>query len=376
MRNLTFVVNPIAGLGGRVGLKGTDGCVELALQKGAHPRAGARAELAVRSFLEQVGPSRVKGVHWLTCAGTMGEDVLRGCGVERLTVVHTPPEPLSTTARDTQMCVTASLDAGSELVVFCGGDGTARDVAGAVGERRVPIVGIPAGVKMHSGVFAVDPVSAGSLLAGFLEGRCSLEERELIDLDEEAYRRGEWRFRMCGSALTPAERGYMQAAKTVYEESGEDVVSSIAEHVRELMHEQPERVWVFGAGSTVARIAERLGLKATLLGIDVYRGTAVEALDVDERGLLESLKGGVSASLLLCPVGGQGFILGRGNLQVSPEVIRRIGPENVLVVATPRKLLDTPLLRVDTGDPDLDREFRGYIYVVTGYRTRRLVRVG
>jgi len=374
VQRIGFLVNPIAGMGGRVGLKGTDGVVEEARAAGAVPQAPARAATFLQAFWSRHAGNPRMAVRWLTCSGPMGGDVLEAAGgpPDAREVVHRVRD--GTTAEDTKAAARALVSAGVELVLFCGGDGTARDVAEAVGD--LPMLGIPAGVKMHSGVFAVSPAAAAEILAAFLRGELRTGHAEVLDLDEEAYRKGEWRIRLFGTAKTLIEPHLVQAGKLMVAEISEaDVLAELAEHVGELLAAEPDTLFLLGPGSTLHTIAERLGLEKTLLGIDAVLSGATIAKDLNEAGLLALLDRHPPAKLVVSPIGAQGFILGRGNLQVSPAVLRRIGTRNVLVVGTPGKLASTPVLRVDTGDEALDAEFhkREYLFVIVGYRTSRLM---
>jgi len=374
VRRIGFVVNPIAGMGGRVGLKGTDGVADLALAAGAEPVAGPRARAFAEAFGRAAREDPNLQVTWITGAGGMGERPLREAGIpaDRIEVVHTPPDRSS--AEDSKRTVEASSARGGELVIFCGGDGTARDVAAAVRDH-IPILGIPAGVKMYSGVFAVSPHAAADLLAAFLRGELRKGSGELLDLDEEAYRRGEWRVRLFSTAKTLVEPHLVSAGKMMVSEvSEESVRAELATHVSELFETHPDTLFLLGPGSTIHSIATALGIEKTLLGIDAVLGGKTIAQDLNEKRILELLDRHPKAKLVVSPIGAQGFILGRGNLQVSPAVLRRIGTENLIVVATPGKLAATPILRVDTGDPNLDKEFRDreYLFVIIGYRTSKL----
>lgn len=374
MSRIGLVVNPIAGMGGRVGLKGTDHVADRARAAGAEPVAPGRMALFLRTFLKLQGREPGLDVHWLTCGGPMGYDELDAAGAapSDLEVVHTPGSP--TTADDTKRAATACVAARAELLLFCGGDGTARDVAETV-KDAIPVLGIPSGVKMHSGVFAVDPRAAAEALAAFLRGELRVGEAEILDLDEEAYRMGEWRVRLYASARTLVEPNLVQADKMMFAEmSEEDVRLELAEHFRDLFNEEPHTLFLLGPGSTLESIAKRLHLEKTLLGIDAAVGGRTIATDLDEKGILSLLDRYPKAKLVVSPIGAQGFVLGRGNLQVSPEVVRRVGTRNLLVVATPAKLAATPILRVDTGDERLDEEIRRkeYLFVLIGYRTTKL----
>ncbi|MDV2481007.1 ATP-NAD kinase family protein [Methanoculleus sp. Wushi-C6] len=357
-----FLLNPVAGLGGAVGLKGTDGHVAEALRRGAVPHACDRAVQAL-SLL------RDDDIAWYTCAGSMGEDVLERAGIDRSTVLYRPGVP--TAASDTKAACRTFLDAGVDLVVFCGGDGTARDVFDAV-ERSIPILGIPAGVKMYSAVFAVNPAAAADLIRQ--AGRIPCRDSEVMDVDEEAYRSGRLSARLYGYACVPYIPERTQGGKQVFEQQDEErAKDDIAAFMAEIM--LPETIYIIGAGSTTARIMERLDLAPTLLGIDVVQNGEVLARDADERTLLALLDEHPRAKIVVSPIGAQGFVLGRGNQQISPPVLRKAGLSNLIVVATPGKLAGTPLLYVDSGDPALDREIGDSLQVISGYRIAQRKRV-
>jgi predicted polyphosphate/ATP-dependent NAD kinase len=367
---LGFVVNPIAGMGGRVGLKGTDGVEEVARASGGKPVSPERAVRFLTALRELPQPK--PRIDWLTCSGVMGNDELQAAGFAEIEVVHCPGA--STTADDTKLAARSFVERGVDLVLFCGGDGTARDVAEAVGSR-VPILGIPAGVKMHSGVFAVNPAAGARVLAAFLRGQLRVGEADLLDLDEAAYRSGEWKVRLFATTKTVVEPNLVQTGKMLFAEVTDDATQiELAEHFKELFEEEQDTVFLFGPGSTLQGIAARVGFEKSLLGIDAVLGGKTVARDVDERGILEILDRHPKAKIVVSPIGAQGFVLGRGNLQLSPAVLRRIGLPNLLVVATPSKLAATPILRVDTRDEALDADLRSkkYLFVLIGYRTTKL----
>ena len=380
MKRLGFVVNPIAGLGGRVGLKGTDGVVQKALDMGAVPRAPNRSMEALSRLKEAFIRHRLKEeVRWITAGGEMGEDELKAMDVDLWSIecVHRPDG--ATTAEDTKEFVRRAIDTGVELIVFCGGDGTARDVFEAAGTE--PIFGIPSGVKMYSGVFAIDPYSAGELLEFYIRGEMTTGEGEIMDLDEERYRKGDWNIRLFGIATTLLEPAFIQTGKfMVAEQEVNTFLEEIADDIAERVQEEPGSIFILGPGGTLSTIGERLGIDKTLLGIDVVKGSEQIGRDVTEKGLLSIIREeppGTPCHIVVSPIGGQGFFLGRGNLQVSPDVIRRAGIGNIIIVSVPQKLDRTDALRVDTGDHDLDMKFRamGSFKVLTGYRTYRIKKI-
>ncbi len=376
MRRLGFLINPIAGMGGRVGLKGTDGKLAEALKLGATPIAAAQAGrmLARLRLLVAESVPRID-IAWTACGDSMGVDALAAAGFEHIETVH---RPAADSGRDDTLTAARAIsEAGVELLIFCGGDGTARDVREGAG-AEVPLLGIPSGVKMFSGVFGTTPEHAADIVAEFLSGRLELADADILDLDEESYRRGEWRSKIFGSAKTPFEPVYTQSAKSLIGGASEaDAKEDIARFLHDEYADTAGLLLLLGAGSTVEAVGEAFGIDKTLLGIDAVADGKQVGADLNERGILELLDRYEDVRLVVSPIGAQGFVLGRGTQQISPAVIRRIGREGLVVVSTPAKLAATPSLRFDSGDPDLDADLRGdgFLPVVTGYRFSKRVKV-
>ncbi|MFB6218257.1 MAG: ATP-NAD kinase family protein, partial [Halobacteriaceae archaeon] len=344
-------VNPIAGMGGRVGLKGTDGKVAEARARGAEPRAPERAVRA----LETLGTFAAD--LWLyTYGGEMGENEARDAGLDPGVVGRPEGE---TTAADTRRAVREFVERDVDVVVFVGGDGTAVDVAEALDElgADTPMLGVPAGVKVYSAVFAVSPEAAGRIAATF----SGTEEREVSDIDEDAYREGEVRAEPKAVARVPVADD-LQAGKQTPGGSVESLARGVADDT------EPGVTYVLGPGGTLGEIKRALGFEGSPLGVDVYRDGEVLVRDGGEADILAAL--GERNVVVVSPIGGQGFVFGRGNDQLSPAVIRRCDLD---IVASRRKLDGLGVLRADTGDPDLDDELRGWHRVRVGRYERRLV---
>lgn len=376
MSRVGFVINPIAGMGGRVGLKGTDGVVEEAERRGAIPGANARAIEMLCEFrrLANERPN-APAVKWYSATGSMGCDALRAAGFDEIEIAHETATPPS--AKDTQAAAQAFLDADVDIILFCGGDGTARDIC-AVVDRKIPVLGIPAGVKMYSGVFGVSPVHSAHVLIRYLAGEIGLGDAEIVDLDEDEYRRDRWAVRIYMAACTPSEPTYVQAAKTLIADAHEeDIKNDIAEHLREEIAANPDTLYLLGPGSTVQAVGRALRIDKTLLGIDAVAGGKTVGKDLGEKQILDLLDRYPRTRLVLSPIGAQGFVLGRGNQPLSPPVIRHIGADNIIVISTPAKLARTPHIRFDTGDAALDAEMisRKFLEVVIGYHRKRMVRI-
>jgi predicted polyphosphate/ATP-dependent NAD kinase len=258
--------------------------------------------------------------------------------------------------------------------LFAGGDGTARDIYEAIG-NDFPVLGIPAGVKIYSAVYGITPHSAGELAAQFLRGgRVRLRESEVLDLDEASYRKGRIITNLYGYLKIPYRREHVQNQKVPTPASESVQAQAIAAEVVERM--TPGTAYLLGPGTTTRAIAERLGLPKTLVGVDIITHDEMLAADVSEQQILEILEQR-PLGLILTPTGGQGFLLGRGNQQISPEVIKRTGRENILIVCLASKiaaLRGGPLL-VDTGDLETDHLLAGYTEVVTGYHEKIIYKV-
>lgn len=369
-----FLVNPIAGMGGRVGLKGTDGVVDKAVRLGAKPAARQKAEETLREFCAL--SSNHQDLQWVTCGGDMGNNELEYVGIQNRQIVYSPSGN-ATSADDTKNACEKLLENHIDLIVFCGGDGTARDIYGIV-ENKIPLLGIPAGVKMHSGVFGISTKATAKMLEEFINKHLTVGDVEIMDLDEELYRRGEWKVRLFGVAKGIIEPTYVQVGKACFESvSDNEVKDELADHINDELEKHMDWLFLFCSGGTIEYIAKKLNIEHTLLGIDAVYQKHLVGKDVNEEQILALMKKYPKAKILLSPIGAQGFILGRGNLQLSPAVINKIGIENIIVVATPSKLMYTPILRVDTGDKKLDRLFTAqeYLMVVIGYRLSRVVKL-
>lgn len=353
-----LVINPVAGMGGSVGLKGTDSEAVLteAVHRGAKPIAERRASEALRAAGD------LKGYQFFTAGGPMGGDLLSRYDVS-MTVVHAPAD--STTEEDTKRTAKALVDAGVDVIVFVGGDGTARDIHDAVGEG-VPVIGVPSGVKMHSGVFANTPRDAGVLLRRMRVETLPSKKAEVMDVDEGEVRQGRMSAKLYGHMLTPEDPGLIQPFKLILGGgSEEEHKEAIAQYMSESMHRGV--LYVLGPGSTVEALGRKLGIDKTLLGVDLVLDGKLVAKDVDERTVLSHLDKHPEARIVVSPIGAQGFIFGRGNQQISPQVIKRVGIRKVVILATPSKMKETRALKVDTGDKELDERLRGYGKVVIGY---------
>jgi len=382
-KQLGLIVNPVAGIGGRVGLKGSDGreIVARALALGAVREAPGRARLALARLA-----SLRDAIELVTCPGEMGADEARVCGFEPVVIdslaqrASADPGAQETTAEDTIAAARAMAEMDVELLLFAGGDGTARNVLDAVGDR-VPVLGIPAGVKIHSAVYATTPAAAGDLAAHFLGAHASatrVRECEVMDIDEEAFRAGRVSADLYGYLRVPFERALLQSAKMGSVAGDATTLAGIAADVVNDM--RSGALYIVGPGTTTRAIVERLGLAKTLLGVDVVCDGRLVAADVTERDLLDLLSGDAppEAHIVVTVIGGQGHIFGRGNQQISPAVIRACGTAHITVVATQTKLLSLqgrPLL-CDTGDPELDEQLSGYAKVITGPGERTMYRVG
>lgn len=374
MFKLGLIVNPYAGLGGSVALKGSDGAEirHEAMARGAEQRAAGRMVRALKLMQSRVPVTEIE----VYCfAGEMGEDTARQLGFTPRVIGAAQSSPSE--AEDTCAAARALMDARVDLILFAGGDGTARLIADVVGTRQ-PVLGVPSGVKMHSGVYAISPEGAGEILAQLINGQLvNVAERDVKDIDEDAFRNGQVRARFYGTLLVPEDSQFLQQVKNAGTERDELAQLDVAQEMIRQLDE--DTLYLVGPGSTTHMFLQELGLDGSLLGVDLLLNNELIARDVTAEQILSHLaahRG--SIKMIITVIGGQGHILGRGNQQFSPEVIRRVGKENIFIIAARGKILalqGRPLW-VDTNDPDLDQTFSGFMRVITSYNEQVLYPVG
>jgi len=368
-KKIGLIINPIAGMGGSVGLKGTDGkeILAKALMLGAKPVAPYRAEI----FLSHLNPLSGK-IDLLVGAGLMGEYEAKK--VKFKNIMPIGERKKETTAEDTKLIARVMMENNVDLLVFCGGDGTARDLMDVIG-LSLPVLGIPSGVKMHSAVFAVNPKAAANIVIRFINEGLPLKEAEVMDVDEESFRSGRLSAKLYGYMLVPYEPELIQGTKeaSILTDNELRNQAAIAVYFTERIME-PNTIYILGPGTTTRAIAALLDERKTLLGVDLLLNGKIIKHDVNEKEILESIRGR-KAKIVITPIGGQGFIFGRGNQQISPKVIREVGIENIIVIATKHKLKGLKKLRVDTGELELDQKLKGYMRVIVDYGEEMVMRV-
>ncbi|MEM4141210.1 MAG: ATP-NAD kinase family protein [Nitrososphaeria archaeon] len=370
--NLGFLVNPIAGMGGSVGLKGTDGheMYEKALELGAKPVAPEKAKHFLKYFNDL---AKDIDFNLYTAPKKMGEYECKEVGVSCIVVGEVGDE---TTSEDTVKICKNFLDLNLDLIVFVGGDGTARDVVKVVGQQK-PILGVPSGVKVYSSVFAINIKAAAENVYKFFKEGLPLMDAEVVDVDEDAFRRDQLSIKLYSYAKVPHEPTLIQGTKTPTQSDSDEKENqyAIAKYFVENM--DLDTLYILGPGTTVKAIADILGLEKTTLGVDVLLGKKLVAKDANEQKLIEILENYNlhPVKVIVSPLGVQGFIFGRGNQQISPKILSKISKDDVIIISTRSKLNKTPTLRIDTGDPKTDEKFKGYVKVIIDYNEELVTKI-
>jgi len=360
---VAFLINPIAGMGGRVGLKGTDNMLEEALKRGATPIAWKRAEEFISSI------SNIEKMIFISPIGDMGTKVLKKFKKIQVIPIEGFPNYPYTSAEDTKRAVRLFLKYSPDIIVFVGGDGTARDIVSIV--KDIPILGVPAGVKMYSSVFALTPRHAAMIVEEFLYKR-EVTESEVLDIDEEAFRHDRLEIKSFGYTLTPQSE-FVQASKELSSSAYDK--ESIAEYFIDFIFDS-KNLYILGPGTTVYEIKKRILGKGTILGVDIYSEEKC-LFDVSERDILEALERFryKKAFIVLTIIGGQGALFGRGNQQISSKIIEKVGIDNIIVVADSLKVRKLKRVYIDIDDEDIRASFPQYLRVLTGYGRYYLVEV-
>jgi len=357
-KKIGLIVNPVAGMGGSVGLKGTDGTAyKKALELDAQPVTPVRTSDLFKHIKKK------EEIYLFTAPGKMGEEHIHSFGIPYEIIGKAEKE---TSSVDTIKIAREMINRGIELLIFVGGDGTARNVCNAVG-LKIPVVAVPSGVKMFSAVFAYSSRAAAEMVDAFIEGSNSTEE-EVLDIDEIAFRENKLTSQLYGYLLVPNVKKFLQGGKECSNTSVSTVESkkNIARYVLENMDKST--LYLLGPGTTLKTIADTAGVTKTLLGVDALSNGRIVGTDLNEKGILSSFRDFQKIKIIVTPIGGNGFIFGRGSKQFTPEVLRHVGKENIIVVGTRDKLYKLQGLRVDTGDFGLDRVLSGYMNVIVDYK--------
>lgn len=372
MMKVGLIINPVAGIGGKVGLKGSDGAdtFEKAIELGAFPESGQKALAAIQR-LKEAGEE----IQLFTCPGKMGEDICKEAGMPAIIVGIFSED---TCKRDSKVCDTTSEDTvqavrmfrkeGVELILFAGGDGTARDIMDAAG-REVTVLGIPTGCKIHSGVYALNPEKAGRLAVEYITGKTKrTKEAEVMDIDEELFRQNIVQAKLYGYLQIPDDMRYVQNLKCGGgPESKKRSLELLADYIADMW--EKDTLYIVGTGSTTDAVMKRMGLPNTLLGVDLVWNNSVIASDCTESQILDEIQRHDKVKILVTVIGGQGYLFGRGNQQISAKVLQRVGKDNIIVAAAKDKMTELfgKPLYVDTGDAKVNEMLKGYIRVCVGY---------
>jgi predicted polyphosphate/ATP-dependent NAD kinase len=365
-----FIINPIAGVGGRLGLKGSDNVKEIwkVLEKGEGKKIAYDRALRFLKTIREIN----KDVLFLTVQGEMGEKALKKMDFIYETVTEIKGKRPS--RKDTKAAAKIFVEQEVDLIIFIGGDGTACDVYEVV-EDKIPLLAVPSGVKMHSACFALNPEIAGMIFRQFHEGQLNLTHAEVMDIDEEAFRAGRLSAELKGMVKIPylksaLQGGKMASASTSDEKEAQRIIGRRVSEDMDL-----DTLYLLGSGSTCKAVADHIGLEKTLLGVDAIYNRKMVQMDVNEKDILELLEKYDQAKIIVTIIGNQGFVFGRGNQQFSPKVIKKVGINNIILIATVSKLEKTEKLRVDTGDPKLDKDLAGFVRVITSYHEDIMMRI-
>lgn len=366
MRKIGLIINPIAGMGGSVGLKGTDGdTFKKAIEMGAKPITPDR----ILAFLSNI--KNKEKIHLLVAPRNMGANIIEDMGFDFEIVGDIGNE---TTAEDTKIIAKMMKQRNIELLIFCGGDGTARDIHDAI-DLSIPVVAIPSGVKMFSSVFAINPRAAAEIVDKFIEDIVKIDEGEVLDINEESFREGILDSKLYGYLNIAKVVNLLQAGKDsskigkTTEENKNEIAQQIIENL------ESDTLVLLGPGTTVKAISNQLKLPKSLLGVDALYNNEIVGIDLNEKGILELLPKYKKAIIIVSPIGGQGFIFGRGNKQFTPRIIDKIGRNNIKIVSTEDKIRKLRYLMVDTGDIRTDEILKGYIKVIIGYKEELIIEI-
>ena len=366
MKRIGLIANPIAGMGGSVGLKGTDGeIIKDAIELGATPVVPKRVEV----FLSHIKTK--DEIFLLVAPGKMGEDLVSGKGFKYEVIGHIQQY---TTAEDTKRIANLMLEEQVELLIFCGGDGTARDIFDAI-KLKIPVVAIPSGVKMFSSVFALNPKAAALIVDKFIEETIDKQEKEILDIDEDAFRDNRLVSKLYGYLVVPKIQNLTQNAKDS-SKVGRTIDENKYEIAQQIIETMEKKVlYLLGPGTTIKSITDQLNLDKSLLGVDAIYNKSLIVEDLNESGIVELLDKYQRVKIIITPIGGQGYVFGRGNKQFTPKILKRVGKKNIIIIGTEEKIKSLKCLRVDSGDDETDKMLEGFTKVIIGYKEELVIEI-
>ncbi len=360
-----LIINPIAGMGGRVGLKGTDGNLyQTALKLGAKPISINRT----LDFLNSL--NIINELFFIVPNGIMGEYVIKQSKIKNFKVINCAHDNYNTNKFDTINC-SKLISKEVDILVFSGGDGTARDIYDSI-KDSLPVIGIPSGVKMYSAIFAKNPREAAKVIESYFYGNSNIKLKEVLDIDEDEYRSNKLKIKLYGFMKSISSEGMVNVGKQAVYSSDEDEIMGISNYLKELI--KNDVIYIVGPGTTTYNVFKNLGIEKTVLGVDIIKNYKVIKFDANENDILNLIYN-QKAKIIISPIGGQGFLFGRGNQQISPKIIKMIGKENIIVISTISKLSSLKYLLVDTGDESVDNMLKGYIKVIFGYKQEKIIKI-
>ncbi len=315
MRKIAFFINPRAGEGKKLGLKSSDDIPQADYSE-------SESTIIGRNFVSSI--TFPESVHLIM----PDFEIYKSDGFMQFpyTLVKGWNNPSS--SADTKNFAKKAISEGAELLVFVGGDGTARDLLDAVG-HAVPVIGVPAGIKMYSSVFAYTWMDAVKELEFFLSNSVKFEDKEILDYDFK-----EDRLKLFGEMSGIQSKTYNQDPKQVFASTD---ISSLGYGIAADM--SSEISYIIGPGSTCNSILEALGVPGTdLLNFKIVKNRRVVKSRAGEEDILAAMKDG-NYRLIISPIGGMGILVGRGNYELSDRVLTELRPENLIIVATREKMI-------------------------------------
>ena len=290
-------------------------------------------------------------------------------------IIHNP-QSKKTSEADSVNLLNEFKNQNVDLIIYAGGDGTSVLVHSVINDS-IPVIAIPIGVKMYSGIFPVSPIHSADIFNEFINNTSNeYTLREISDLDDTLIEKGITSTKFAGYLKTPL----ITNLNFSLQESKGGGIASEKDELDNLIEDFNSRytnnsAYLLGPGSTTNSLIESKGLKGTLLGFDILQNNKIIKADCSEEDIFKFVTNSKSdIYLVITIIGNQGFLFGRGNQQISPRILNKIDiNKNLLIYATSSKLdsLENDIL-IDTGSSSSDSIFGKYINIISGYKYTEL----